>query len=436
MARQLTGMHALTWLAFGQFISLVGSAMTQFALSIWIWEKTGEATPLALVGVANMLPIFVSPAIGVFVDRWNRKLTMMISDLGAGFVTIALFALYSTGELQIWHLVVGAFLSSLCGMFQWPAYSAAVSVMVQKDHYLRANALLGLADNASVVLAPSLAAALLLTTDVRGIMMIDIVSFLAAIGSLLFVVVPNPHYSTKETLAKKTIWSEMAFGFMYILNRPSLLGLQLFFLVGNFLGTIVFTLQAPMILARSGINEQALGLVNSMIGIGGVIGGFLLSFWGGPKRRMNGVLIGWIMTSISNMFLGLGQELIVWGIAAFVGGVVGPLINGSSHAIWQIKVPPDMQGKVFSIRRMIAWLANPLAALLVGPLADQVFEPAMRADGILAPYLGGLTGTGSGAGMSALILTAGVLSALFCLLIYVIPAVRNVEDILPDHDTK
>jgi MFS transporter, DHA3 family, macrolide efflux protein len=442
---KITGMRAFWLLAIGQFISLTGSAMTQFALSIWLFQQTGQVTPIGVVGVASALPIFLSPFIGPLVDRWNRKLTMMISDLGAGVVTIALFLLYSTGNLQVWHLAVGAFISSLCGMFQWPAYSAAISVMVSKEQYTRANALQGLAENAATILAPSLAGALLAglilggqqlipAIGVSGIILIDIFTFTAAIGALLLIHVPEPERSAAGEESRRSFRSELTFGFNYILQRPSLLGLQLVFLFGNLFTTIAFTLLTPMILSRSGNSEQTLGLVNSIIGIGGIIGTILLTAHGGPKRRVNGVLGGWILSSLTGFVLfGLGQVALVWGGAALVSNIINPVINSSNQAIWQSKVPPDVQGKVFTIRRFIAWLANPVGAFLAGPLADQVFEPAMRSDGALAPVFGGLIGTGPGAGMALMMVLAGIGAALVAAIAYLVPVVRNAEDLLPDH---
>lgn len=443
---RLSGMRAFWLVAIGQFISLTGSSMTQFALGIWLFQKTGQATPIGVVGAASALPIFLSPLIGALVDRWNRKLTMMISDLGAGVVTIALFLLFSSGNLQVWHLAVGAFISNLCGMFQWPAYSAAISVMVPKEQYTRANALQGLAENAAFILAPSLAGALLAgvilggqqiipVIGVSGIMLIDIFTFLAAIGALLVIHVPEATRSEAGEQSRSSFWSELTFGFTYILQRPSLLGLQLVFLFGNLFSTIAFTLLNPMILSRSGNSEQTLGLVSSMFGIGGLIGTVLLTAQGGPKRRVNGVLFGWIITSLTGfVLLGLGQIALVWVGAALISSIIGPTINSSNQAIWQAKVPPDVQGKVFTMRRFIAWFANPVAALIAGPLADQVFEPAMREGGSLVSTFGWLVGSGPGAGMALIFVMMGIGAALVGLAGYLSPAVRNAEDLLPDHD--
>jgi MFS family permease len=287
-------MRAFLLVAVGQFISITGTSMTTFALSIWAWEKTGQATALALVQVFGLIPlIFLSPIAGALVDRWNRKLVMILSDLGSGLATIAVFLLYSAGTLEIWHLYVAAVVAGAFQTFQWPAFSAAIAVMVPKEQYTRANALHGLAESAATILAPSLAAALLAGVIVGGtsllpsigfggIMAIDIITFLAAIGALLVIQVPQPARSEAGQQAQGSLWKEAVFGFRYIFARRSLLGLQLVFMGGNFFASAAFAVFTPMILARTGNDEQTLGLVQSVFGIGGVIGGLLLTAWGGP----------------------------------------------------------------------------------------------------------------------------------------------------------
>jgi len=174
-------------------------------------------------------------------------------------------------------------------------------------------------------------------------------------------------------------------------------------------------------------------MVQSAIGIGGLLGGIVLSIWGGPKRRVHGILIGLILVTMGVLFIGLGQSPIVWALAAFFTIFFVPIINGSSQAIWQSKVAPDVQGRVFAARGMIAQIGAPVAMLLTGPLADRVFEPAMMPGGSWAPLIGWLIGTGPGAGMSLMFIIAGALGMLVGFGGYAFPAVRNVEDTLPDH---
>lgn len=436
LQKRTTGMTVFSIIWIGQIVSLLGTAMSNFALTLWAYEVTGKATPLALVGFFFMTPMVVlGPFVGVLVDRSNRKLMMMLSDLAAALTTVIVLILYATGNLQIWHLYVTATVSGIFQGFQWPAYSAAITLMLPKEQYARANGMLMLAGDASRISAPLLAGALIGPVGLVGLLIIDLVSAAVAIGTLLFVHIPQPARTEAGREGEGNFLKEAAYGFRYIFARPSLLGLQTVFLVGNFFSSLAFAVFAPMILGRTGNNELVFGSVQSAGAIGGVVGGVAMSAWGGPKRRVHGVLLGWFCLGLlGQTVLGLGQALPVWAAGIFLLSFFGPIIDGANQAIWQAKVAPDVQGRVFTTRRLIAWLVSPISQLLAGPLADQILEPAMAEGGSLAPVFGWLVGSGTGAGIALLFVVAGLLAALAGLGGYLFPAVRNAEDILPDHD--
>jgi DHA3 family macrolide efflux protein-like MFS transporter len=431
-----TGMRVFSIIWAGQVVSLLGTAMTQFGLTLWAYEVTGKATPLALVGFFFVTPtVALGPFIGVLVDRGNRKLMMMLSDLAAALTTIFILALYTTHNLQVWHLYVSAFVAGTFQGFQWPAYSATITLMLPKEQYARANGMLEMAGNASYIFAPLMAGALIGPLGLSGILALDLLSATAAIGTLLFVPIPQPARTEAGREGAGNFVQEAAYGFRYIFARPSLLGLQTVFLVGNFFFSLSYAVLAPMILGRSGNDSLVFGSVESAGAIGGVLGGLAMSVWGGPKRRVHGVLLGWFGSSLLGAtVLGLGRTLPLWAVGAFLGSFFSPVINGSNQAIWQAKVAPDVQGRVFTARAFIAWLVMPVSQLLAGPLVDQVLEPAMAEGGRLTPVFGGLVGSGTGAGMALLFVVTGLLASLAGLGGYLFPAVRNAEDILPDHD--
>ena len=429
------GMFGFTLVWIGQLLSVLSTNMTAFALTIWVFEETGSATALGLMQVFFITPyLLITPFAGVMVDRYNRKLMMMISDLVAGLATISILALQLTGNLQVWQLYVAAIFQGLGNAFQWPAYSATISLMVPKEKYGRANGMMSLMDSGPGVLAPLMAGALLPLIGLTGILSLDIITFILAIVILLFIFIPQPPRTTERTASQGHMFKEAAFGFQYIFARPSLLGLQLVFFFGNLCMGIVFTLLAPMILLRTDNNTVSLGLVQSAGAVGGVVGGIAMSLWGGFKRRVHGVLAGWMISSFFASLMGFSTWLMVWIASAALSSLFGPLINGSNQAIWQSKVSPDMQGRVFSARTLIAWLPNPISPLIAGILADYVLEPAMSTPGGLPLSLGGLIPPGPGAGMGLLIVLGSIGGLLAGFIGYFISPIRNAEDILPDHD--
>jgi hypothetical protein len=324
-------------------------------------------------------------------------------------------------------------LSSAFESFQFPAFSSSISLLVEKKHFARTSAMMSLAEEGSRVLAPILAAALIGFIKLEGIILIDVITFIAAVGTLLLVPIPQPLQSETGRKAGGGILKESIYGFRYFLANPSLLGLQFNFFMVNLLAMST-ALRTPMILARTGNNEVILGTVASIAAIGGVAGGLFMSIWGGPRRRILGVLGGLILVNVGRAAMGLGHELVVWSISGFFALFFIAVCNSSNQAIWQAKTPADIQGRVFAARRFTGQLSIPLASLIAGPLSDRFFEPAMSVNGSLAPIFGGLVGTGPGAGMSLLILLAAIIGMIVPAISYAIPAFRNVEDIIPDNE--
>ena len=433
------GMTGFIIVWIGQIISILASGMSGFGLSIFIFQQTKSATAMGLMQVTFLVPfLLLSPIAGVMVDRYNRKLMMMISDFTAVTATFGILILQATGHLQFWHLYIANVLYGLGNTFQWPAYSAAISTMVSKEQYGRANGLMSLMEVGPGVLAPILAGAVLATSKVHGltiILTIDVVTFFIALGALLLVHIPQPEKTVEGQMEKGSIWKEAAYGFKYIFKRPSLLGLQMIFFFGNLFTGIGFTVFAPMILLRTDNNSVIFGSVNSAMAIGGVAGGLIMSAWGGFKKRTHGVLAGWIAAGIFTAILGFGTSLAFWIPFAIIQALNNPLINTSNQSIWQAKVAPDIQGRVFSARRLIAWFAGPIAPIIAGLMADRWLEPSMTSGTTsLSSLFSGWVGTGPGSGMALLLIFAGLASALVGLIGYSLPYVRNAESILPDHD--
>jgi MFS family permease len=437
-SNRLGGMRGFTVIWFGQLVSMLGTGMTNFALSFYIFQKTGQATALTIAIFCFVAPsILLSPLAGALVDRSNRKLIIILTDLSAGIVTLVwLLILLTAGDLELWQIYLGNVITGAFNAFQFPAFSAAVTLMIPKEQFGRASGMLDFAGAASNILAPAFAGALLGPFGLTPIMLIDVATFVFAILAVVVVYMPQPAPEPRPAGEKKpSLWQDSIFGFRYILARPSLLGLQFAFTAINFISAFSAVIATPMILARTSNNAASLATVESIAAFGGVAGGLLMSAWGGPKRKVRGVLLGMSVESLLGpTIIGLAKAVPGWALGSLMSNLFIPIINGSNQAIWQSKVPPAIQGRVFATRRMIAQMSFPVAVLMAGPVADRVFEPAMASGGALADTFGWLFGVGPGAGMSLMIFFSGLAGVAIGLLGYSLPFVRNVEQILPDFD--
>jgi DHA3 family macrolide efflux protein-like MFS transporter len=402
------------WL--GQTASMIGSAMSGFALTIWIWESTSQATALALLMFFTQLPrILLAPVAGILVDRWNRKFLMAIGDAVSALLTLAILLLYISQNLQLWHLYVAGAVNGIFDQIQQLAYSAAIATMMPEKHYSRASSLSFLAKYGASIIAPTLAGILYSAIGLSGIFTIDLATFTIAIATLVSVKIPQPAIASNPQPARFHLLQELSFGFRYIVERPSLLALLVSVSLFWFAHDIGAALYSPMILARTGNNARILGTILSAAGAGGVLGASTVSIWGGPKRRIRGFLLGMAGAGLSKIVFAFGQALSIWIPAQFCSSFNFPILGSSNEAIWLTKVPPEVQGRVFATRAVIMQLASAIGLLIAGPLADRVFEPAMQPSGFLAAIFGPIIGTGAGAGMALLY----AISALGLLLVAV-----------------
>ena len=431
-----TGMLGLGIVCTGQFLSLVASSATSFALAVWAYQQSGSALALSMIFTASALPsLLVSPLAGVWVDRYSRKVMMAVSDSLAAVVTGALLVLFLTGHLQLWHFYASALVSGVGNAIQWPAYSAAISTMVPKEQYHRANGMVSLARSAPFVLAPMVSGALYPLVGLGGFLIFDLATFALAIGALAMVRIPPPIVTKEGQASKGSFWHEALYGFRYIYERKSLLGLLLFFLAINLAGGFCRRLFEPFILARTG-SSTALGFIRAAGAIGALAGGLLMTVWGGFKRRMHNIFLAQILAAIFELTLfGLARSVPMWIAMAGIGGACIPISNAASQAIWQAKVAPDLQGRVYAARSMIAFASTPILPLLAGALADHVTEPAMMSSTWLSRTFGGLVGTAAGSGMALQFVLSGGLYLLVVLgVFFFAKSVRNLEDLLPDHE--
>ncbi|HZW03960.1 MAG TPA: MFS transporter, partial [Anaerolineaceae bacterium] len=250
------GMQTFLTIWVGQLVSILGTAMTRFALMIWAYEQAGNATTLAMIGFFNFGGyLLASPLAGVLVDRWNRRTVMLAADGLSGLMTLAMLALFLNGRLEIWHLYLAEALSGGFDAFQTPAYSSSISLLAPAAHYARLNGMVSFAYNSGRVLAPMLAGLMLVRFDLAAVMAVDIVTLAIAAGTLLAVRIPTPPASPDGTAARGDFVHQMRFGLRYVFARPGLMGLMLVYAgINLFAALTYFSILPALVLARTGAN--------------------------------------------------------------------------------------------------------------------------------------------------------------------------------------
>jgi MFS family permease len=414
----------------GQLVSVVGTTVTGFALQIWVYLETGSVTSLALVSLFATLPaVLLSPIAGALVDRWDRRLAMLGADVLAGIGTLVIAVLFINDALELWHIYVLVGVGAIGNAFQMPAWLAAMPMLVPKRHLGRANGLVQMNDGISLAAGPAIAGTLLVTTGLGGVLLLDVATFLIAVGTLAAVRFPRLERTAGEE-THTSIRTEIAGGWRFIRERTGLLWLLFIYAGVNFVLSFTTVLLLPMILSFS--NEGTAGAILSAGGFGLIAGSVLIGIWGGPKHRIAAIMGGIAATGLFIALAGVRPNALVVGTSVVLMFLVVPVVNTSSQVLWQTKVPLDMQGRVFSLRRMLASLVSPLAILAAGPLADRVFEPLMAEGGALAHSIGALIDTGKGRGIALLVILSGLMAAAVAVLGWMHPRVRHLEKELPD----
>ncbi|MDF1595048.1 MAG: MFS transporter [Acidimicrobiia bacterium] len=430
MSNQRSGFRTFLIVWIGQLISVTGSTLTGFGLAIWVYVETDSVTLLAVLTLAASVPgMAITPFAGPLVDRMDRRIVMLLADSAAGLATMAAAALYFTGNLEVWHIYPIAAVGSMANAFQEPAYLASVPLMVPKEHIGRANGMIQLGPAIGTITAPALAGVLVLTAGIGAVLLVDMATFIVAVGTLSLVRIPRPERTSDEDEGEPLLRG-FGRGWSYIRERPGLFGFLLMAALLNFILGFANVLFLPLLLSFS--NEAAAGGIMSIAGIGMLVGSVVMSVWGGPKRRVPGMLGFMAISGVAVSITGVRASVLWIAGSAFTLMATVAIVNGTSQALWHTKVAPDMQGRVFSVRRLLAQFAAPISYLLAGPLADNVFEPALAEGGALADSVGAIIGTGPGRGIGFLFVLMGIGTVLVAFAAYGRPHIRNLEFELPD----
>ena len=362
----------------GQALSLVGSALVQFALVWYLTQETGSATVLATATLIALLPqIFLGPFVGALIDRWSRRLIMIVADTAIALATAVLMVLFALEVIQPWQVFALLFIRSLGGAFHHPAMSSSTSLMVPNEHLARVAGINQALQGIVTVFAPPLGALFLGLFPTQGVLAIDIVTAALAVIPLLFIPIPQPQRQVGpdgEAAAVTSYWQDLKGGFQYVLKWPGLLGLILLAMMLNFLLSPSSALLPILVtdVFKGGASE--LGWVESLFGVGVILGGLILGAWGGFKRRIITSFVGVIGIGVGVILNGIIPETMFYLLlpASFLVGFAQVFANSPLHAIFQSTIKPEMQGRVFSLISAGATAMMPISLLVAGPVADSL----------------------------------------------------------------
>jgi DHA3 family macrolide efflux protein-like MFS transporter len=392
----------------GQAFSLLGSKVAQFALIWWLTELTGSATVLSMASLVGLVPeIVLGPLAGAYVDRWNRRIVMIVADTFIALASLWLAYLFWIGSIQIWHVYVIMFVRSVGGSFHWPAMQASTSLMVPKEQLTRVAGMNQTLHGLLNIFGAPLGALLMDLLPLHRVMLVDVGTAALAIGPLFFVHIPQPERKVKEHTEgrQQSIWADMRDGMRYLLGWPGLVILTVSAMVLKVVLTPAFSLIPLLVKEHFGGDAAQLGLLEAVLGSGIVVGGLALSVWGGFRKKIHTMLVGMAGFSVAFVIWGIVPGDMFW-VALVSGACLGltlPLVDGPLMAILQSTVAPEIQGRVFTLFGSLTLLTSPLGLSLAGPISDWL-------------------------GLQIWYLVAGALAMVLALLFLLSPTARNIEE--------
>jgi MFS transporter, DHA3 family, macrolide efflux protein len=430
---RLEGMRAFYALLTGQFISTIGSAITRFGLSVWVFSQTNSASAYTLLVFFATFSVGIGALIaGPLVDRWDRRRIMLFSDAIAAFSTVVIAVMYFANVLELWHMYLAVSVNGVASAFSRPALDASIPLLVPKDGLTRASGLSQMTGAVEMILSSAVAGFIVGVFGLGIVFIIDFVTFGINILLVMLTSIPQPQRDAVHQ-GGANIWQDFVAGITYMRLRPSLLYLLGLFTVTMFLlPGVAYSLITPLVLTFA--TEEALGLIMSGFGIGSLVGGMMIALWG-KRGRMSGILVGMTTAGVAAILISVRESALLIGVGMFVTGISFVFIMGLSRVIWQMKVAPDVLGRIFSLQLAVGVGAQSFGALVAGALADRIFEPLLMGDGALTNSLGALIGIGEGRGMAFMFMLMGMLQLGIVAVSLLMPSVRLLEDRVPDAES-
>jgi DHA3 family macrolide efflux protein-like MFS transporter len=416
----------------GQLQSMIGSALTGFGIGVWIYQRTGSATQFALNALFMVVTgLVLSQVTGALADRWDRRLTLLCSDIGMAINTLIIAVLLVLGRLEVWHVYAITISGAVFNSFRWPAMNGIIVQITPPDQLARANGLVMAGEATSSIIAPFLAGSLMAVVGLPGVLVIDTITF--SIFVVILVGLRIPRYerpAPAEGDKRPSLLQDIVEGWAFVGRRAGLVGLLTFSAVTNFLLGIVETLFTPLVL---GVGSVALlGWSSSIAAAGMLLGSLLMGAWGGPRRRIAFYFALVALQGALAVVVGIQPSVPLIVAGAFGYMFLFPLLGGAQGAIWQTRVPHHMQGRISAVRGTLANAAFPLALVIAGPLADRAFKPLLAVGGRLdGTLVSSVLGVGPDRGIGLLFVVMGILSIAGAALAFLHPRIRHLETELP-----
>lgn len=370
----------------GQFISQFGSRMTSYGFTLWIYKTTNSVFYTSLVTLCYLVPeILFNFIAGTLSDKWDKKTVLKVSDSFAGVLSFVTLILLIFGKLKFQYIFIINILLEIADSFQVPTSEVVISLIVSKKDYIKTSGICSFFKSFLDIFVPILSVSIYVLWGLKVIIIIDLMTFIFAYLTLIiFVKIPKLQISDK----KENFINDFILGIKYLLSMKDILALIFFMGFINLVYGIYSTALAPMVLLRNGNNDFQLGIVTSMIGIAGLVGSMILKFF--PKFKNYSVLLTNIMIfsfGICNFSLGIGKNYIIWVVGIFLGNILVPLLLANVDYLTRVRIPIELQGKVFSARNTIQYLFLPIGIFLSGFLNDFVFYPIIKDNSLLLENL-------------------------------------------------
>lgn len=396
-----------------QSVSQLGSSITAFALTLWLYEKTGSSLSTAALTICSYAPyVLMSIFAGALTDRFDKKKTMLVCDVLAVLCTITVFVLFNTNHLMVWHLYALNAVSGLMNTVQQPASEVAMTVIIPKKYYQKASGLQSFSRSVISILNPLIAAALYSFIGLNGVIAVDVGSFAVAFTALLFFI-KIPESSSKKEESVLVLAKE---GLGFLKDNPMILTLILFMSGVNLVASAFDATLPGYILPNPNGGQAVLGIVTSFSGVAMILGSLIVSVLPKPKDRIKVVYLTMLFSlGAENFLMAFSREPVLWCIGQIIGWILVPIMDANLNVIFRSTIPVELQGRVYACRNTLQFFTIPIGLFLGGFMVDKICEPFMAAYGNL-PFLKTLFGTGKGSGAALMMFLLGVCGSLICII--------------------